>query len=224
MLLQNGPRLFSRVGATTRQELIAKDAEGIEVGPLVDRVPEKPCLLGGHVVESTRDSTLVHGSGIIDKPGQAEVQNLYDRKSFGCRRPLFFAGRDDHDVGWLDVTVEDAFSVGVIQAFGYLAEYVEEELNVGPEGLGGLYSLPEALSLEKLKDDELGPVALSTSEELHDVHVAELGQGGGLSPKSKGALQVLPLFLLVQYLQGHLMAQLVVYRLIDSTKAPFSDT
>jgi hypothetical protein len=92
------------------QELVQKHAEGIDVATRIDVELVELRLLGAHVFERADDGPKLReqcllrelGTGCLDN---AEVDHL------GHRLRIVDA---NHDVGWFDITVDDALVVGVL--------------------------------------------------------------------------------------------------------------
>jgi hypothetical protein len=89
------------------QETVENNAKGVDVASAINPMALAPGLLGAHVRGSPEDlSVHRHRDFAGGTLGQSEVQD-YGR-SVGVR----------HDVRRLDVTVDDALPMGVIEAIG----------------------------------------------------------------------------------------------------------
>jgi hypothetical protein len=99
-------------GLASAEDFIGDDGERILVAASVDAVGAD--LLGGHVEGGAEDGAG-HGHGVGDELGDAEVGDL--------QAPV----RGDEEVGGFDVAVDDALGVGVVEAFGSLAEELEDD-------------------------------------------------------------------------------------------------
>ncbi len=122
------------------EHFIKDYAERPDVRPVIHLLP--PGLLGRHVAHRPHGRPFLSDQGGSRDPGQPEVHDLG------------LALRRDHDVGALDVPVDDPFDVGFLEPFGDLSRDLQglfelERARVDP--------LPQALAFDIGHGDE-GPV------------------------------------------------------------------
>ena len=148
------------VGELAGEEFVGDDAESVDVGAGVDLVGVAGGLFGGHVGEGAKDGADfgVHGGeldvGIVGD-GETEVEDL------GMRGIVGIGGGHDEDVGGLEVAVDDAFWVGIVDGVSDLGEELEPVLE--REVVGG-----------RVFDEGLA------FDELHgEVRLNAVGSGGG---------------------------------------------
>jgi hypothetical protein len=201
-------------GRRAGQQLVEDAAQGVDVGPAVELAVLAGGLLRGHVLgrahghaaagERARAGAVL---GLVHDLGQAEVGD-----------PGLAVGRD-HDVPGLEVAVDDAPGVGVVQGPGHLLDQLQALADV--ERLAG-DDLVERVALDVVH----GVVGLALEGlELvdgHDVGVLELGGAGGLAVE---ALHLLGRGVLggEQHLHGHHPAELRVQGLVDHAVGPAAD-
>ena len=95
-------------GGLEREQLVERGAEGVDVAAVVDDHALGERLLGAHVAERAEQVAGHRHAGVLFDAGQAEVGDPE------------LAGVVDQEVGRLDVAVEDAVLVGVVEGFGGL--------------------------------------------------------------------------------------------------------
>ena len=160
--------------------LVKDGAQGEDVASSVDLVRVPAGLLRGHVGRGPHDGAALREVRLgVGGLRQAEVGDLGD------------AVRVDQDVRRLDVAVDDAVLVGVVDRLADLPHEGEDLLDgdAGREGrpaLRGGLLLPidvvaEVASLQVLHREEVAAVLLSDLVDLHDVGVLEAGGGLGLA-------------------------------------------
>ncbi len=164
------------------QQLEQDDTDGIEIGPAVDR-PAGLELLGGHVVRRA------HHVPRAGQRGGLPVQGAGDPEVHDLRR----TGRGDHDVGGLDVAVDQAPVVAGRQRV--------EDLGGEPQRLGqrqaaaaGRYEVAQGAPFDVLHHQERHP-AVGQFLLAHVVHGHHMGvhESGGrpcLAPEPLAAVGV----------------------------------
>ena len=197
-LLQNFIRALAPVRPLSGEQLVEDDAQAVDVGAGIDAVPLAAGLFRAHV--GRRAGQLGAGAEVHIAQRQAEV----------CHHgPALFV---EQDVGRLDVAVDQAAAVGVVQGFGHL----------GDEGCrfrAGGPGLPQP-GPQILAGDELGNhVAEAVGGPAHvvDGHDARVVQGRqhaglgqeGLDVGRRGDAVA------VRHLDGHVALQVVVVGLVD---------
>ena len=95
-------------GRAERQQLVERHAQRVDVGPAVDHHPPAQGLLGAHVPQRAQDVAGERQPVVAADLRQAEV---------GDPEPALGV---EQQVARLDVAVEDAAGVGVIQRLGGL--------------------------------------------------------------------------------------------------------
>ena len=102
-------------GRASLQQVVQRAAQTIDVRADIDRVAVV-ALLGGHVVERAEKLAgrrdLSFPTRIVHQPRQAQVEHLH------------LAGRREHQVGRLDVAVDQAVFMDVLQPEGRLPNYL----------------------------------------------------------------------------------------------------
>ena len=145
---------------------------------------------------------------LIHHPGDAKVHDLHG------------AVFQHHDVVGLDVPVDDAPAVGVLQALGDLQGEVEGLLPV--EDALFLHIFLQRDAVDQLHDDEVGAVGGGNVVDLHDVRVAQHGHGLALRPESAAEFLVSGEFVL-EYFDGYQPVQPMAARFIDDSHAAGAD-
>ena len=140
-------------------------------------------LLGGEVVGRAEDVLVVLlGQDVVvvvEEPGQAHVEDLHD------------AGAVDEDVARLDVAVDEADLVGVLQADRGAVDVVAGADRVERPGL--LDEVLQVGAVHVLHDEEVQVVVLVDVVGADDVRVVEGGDGAGLAVEALEARRVLGL-------------------------------
>ena len=114
-------------------------------------------------------SLLGQGVALAHHPGNAEVHHLHG------------AVFQHHHIVGLDIPVDDAPAVGVLQCLGNLHGEVKGLLPV--ENALALHVLLQGNSVDKLHDNEIGIVRGGDIVDLHDVGMAEHGNSLPLGVK-----------------------------------------
>ncbi len=123
---------------------------------------------------------------------------------------------EDHDVARLDVPVDDALGVDVLEGVGHPGQDGGGLLDVEPPFLN---ELVQTLPLQELHGDEVHPVHLAVVVDLDDVGVVHLGQDLGLPVEAAHEAGIAQEALL-GHLQGHQAARLLVLSLVDRGHPP----
>jgi hypothetical protein len=159
--------------AAAGQQEIERGAQAVDVGPDVHHVAVHR-LLGGHVVHGADRALGVPPAEVVgrvvEEAGQAEVED-FDRT-----RPV------EEQVGRLDVAVDQAGLVGVLQAEGGLADVVG-----GPHGVHRPVALDDGVqraAVNVLHDEEVQPAVAVDVVTADDVGVLELGDGPRLAAEA----------------------------------------
>ena len=162
-------------GQPARRQLVEDDAQAEEVGARVEVLAQG--LLGAHVGHRAhhdpglgprlRDLLAVERPRAVPvPPREAEVQHL----DLALRR---------HDrVRGLDVPVDDAPPVGLLEGGGHLRPDLDDPVHV--EG-AARDELPQVLALDVLHRDEVRAVLLADVVDVGDVRVAEGRRGARLA-------------------------------------------
>ena len=132
-------------------------------------------LLGGHVVDCPHHDVAA-GQLRGDEPRQPEVHQLH--------RP----GVRDEDVGRLDVAVNHAVSVGVLQSFANLAGHLQLAAQAHSCRVG--HPRREILAGEVLHGQIGLPLVLAEVVDRHDVLVRQLSGGAGFAKEPLAAFLV----------------------------------
>ena len=105
MLDGHGDGGLAVIGRAARQHFVHDDAQGVDIRPVID--PAALGLLRGDIVDRAQGLPGQRALG-GDDPGDAEVRHL-DTSIF-----------QDHDIMGLDIPVNNAAAVGVLQGLGDL--------------------------------------------------------------------------------------------------------
>ena len=158
MLDRHGHGRFSVVGRPSGHHLIHDDAQGIQVGAVV-RIAALG-LLGRNVVDGAQ-SLLGQGVALAHDPGNAEVHHL-DGAVF-----------QHHHIVGLDVPVDNAPAVGMLQTLGDLHGKMQSLLPV--QNALALHILPQGNAVDQLHHNEVGAVGGGNVVDLHNVGMAQHG-------------------------------------------------
>ena len=112
---------FGVKGCGPRQQLIQEHAQRVDVAPRVDIKAAHLSLLRAHVLRRPDELTVLGEQRLLGEPGvrrlgDPEVDDLRHRQSIV---------EGHHDVGWLDVAMDDAFLVRVLHRATHLNEEPE---------------------------------------------------------------------------------------------------
>ena len=159
------------------RHLVEQDAEGEDVGPVVERLPRH--LLGGHVGHRSHHDALARvglgrqgGVGGLARgahPGEAEVQDLH--------APVL----RHHHVGGLEVAVDDALVVSRGERLGERGGDLEDPVHREP----ALGDQPvERLTLDELHRQEVDAVRFLDRVHTDDAGMVESGERLRLAPEA----------------------------------------
>src|SRR5207248_1106003 len=131
------------------QQVVEGAAQAVDVGPVV-HVRRLQRLLGGQVVGGAQNGVGVEFPGQLfvgvgPEPGQAQVEDLDD------------AGAVHQQVAGLDVAVDQAGGVDVLQALGRLGDVVGGAPRAERAALA--HQVVQADALDVVHDDEVQAVA-----------------------------------------------------------------
>ena len=148
-------------GQAACEDLVEDDAEGVDVGAVVD-AGGVLALLGRHVVSAAhgrvRDGQLARDRGrAADDACDAEVGEL------GRAR------RVEQDVGRLEVAVDDVVLVGVLEGRADAVHQLQGVL--GRQGAVAAQVVAQAAALDELHDEVVGVALDALVEDAHDVRV-----------------------------------------------------
>ena len=150
-------RRLALEGHLPGRHLEQDDAERVDVGPLVDVLPFD--LLGGHVLGRPDEGPAVGDALGLGGAGDAEIHDP------GAALAV------DHDVGRLEVPVDDPQPVGLRQAVADLSGDRQ-----GPGRGERPHHLDDALEIvarDEFHGDEIGPLAVPEVEDPADVLVGD---------------------------------------------------
>ena len=173
MLDGHGNRGLSVIGRPPRHHFVHHNAQRVQVRPVV-RVTALG-LLRGNVVNAAQ-GFLGQGVALIHHPGDAEVHDLHG------------AVFQHHHVMRLDVPVDNAPAVGVLQALGNLQGEMQGLLPV--EDALFLHIFLQGNAVDELHDDVVRPVGGGNVIDLNDVRVAEHGHSLALRPEPAAELLI----------------------------------
>ena len=175
MLEQHGDRRLGDERPLAHEHFVQHHAQRVHVRSVIDRLARR--LLGAHVLGGADHAAGHRQVGALEQPGQAEV---------GQHHPTVIGG--EH-VAWLDVAMDHAAGMGIVETRRDLVEEVGNaavvEANVHQVGQGWTFDVLEdqvwhaALVLAEVVDGDdvrmaqVGGGARFTAEPLH-----ELGGGG----------------------------------------------
>jgi hypothetical protein len=152
----------------TGECFVEDDAEGVEVGPAIDRGALD--LLGGQVLGGTHHRAVAGEVGALRRFGDAEV---------GDQNPTVAR---QQDVGRLDVAVDEAAGVGGTEGIGHLG--ADGEYGVELEGPVLVEVGPHGGADHQLHDDGVDAVLGEGVVDRDDGGVGQPGGGDGLAPES----------------------------------------
>ena len=161
------------------QHLVEEDAEGIDVGARVDPARNHAGLLRAHVLRRSDQVALPRHEGPIALRG---VRRLRDPEVDHLRHGQAVLDAHDH-VGGLDVPVDDALAVSMLDALAHLEEQ--------PESLEGGELVAAAVigdgrSSNQLHDEVRPAMVVGSGiEDPGDVRVIHLGEGPPLGLESR---------------------------------------
>jgi hypothetical protein len=187
------------------EQLVEDDAEAVDVGTAVHAVALAAGLLRAHVGwRAGIAGALAH---VLFPQGQAEVGHV---------RP---AGRVQQDVAGLDVAVDDALAVGVVQRLGDRGCQFRGHGRRGPV----VADQPgEGAALDEPGHDEAGIFGGAAGVvDGDDVRVVEPGGGAGLGEVDVGVLGAADQPA-VRHLDGHAALELVVVGQVDAAEPAFT--
>ena len=156
---------------TPGEALVEHERQRVEVGAPVEALAAN--LLGREVLGGAHHH-VVAGEVVAggEALGDAEVGQQHAT-----------VGRDE-DVAGLDVAVDEAGAVGLVEGAGDGGADVDRQL--GPEPLLGVEQLAQALAVDELHHDRLAAVVDEDVVDADDVGVAEPGDGDRLAAEALG--------------------------------------
>ena len=172
-------------GGLPGDQLVEHDAEREEIGAMVELEPER--LLGAHVARraehlaelGARRGALGARAVRLGHAGDAEIEDLGG--------PAAIA---EHDVRRLDVAVDDAEPVGIIERAGDLGADPGDGLERHPARLAQM--LVERDAVEQFHGDIGKAVRLADVVDGDDVGVRERAGGPGLAQEAADQADILP--------------------------------
>ena len=198
--------LPARTGLTPARRLVEDEPERVEVAALVDALARR--LLRGHVGERAHDVARARERLVAGEVGDAEVGQL--GRAVGRARAV-----GDHHVLRLDVAVDDAALVGVLERVG---EREPDPQHVAVGDLAGGLELRQRAAAHELGDEEARAVLLAGVEDGDDPGVVEAGDGVGLA-----AGAVVGAAVGGDRLDRHGAPEALVARLVDRAEAARAD-
>ena len=194
------------IGQGAGEHLIEHDAERIEVAAGVRLEPLG--LLGGDIVHGADGRIGPAAAVFVLEGGDAEVCHLGDAVAV------------DHDVLGLDIAVDDAVLVRVLEGLRDLGGE-KQRLRRGEPALA-VDILLERDALDELHDDILHRERMAHIVHRDDVRVAEHGDGLRLGLELRLELGIGE-NLLAQHLDGDIAVETVIERFIDNGHAAGAD-
>ena len=178
VLVHDGGGVVAGEGHPAGDHVVEGGAEAVDVGPAVD-VDLAADLLGGDVVRRAVGLALLAlgGLDIGRLAGQTHIGQLHD------------ALRVDHDVLGLDVAVDQAVGVGVLEGVADLDDDLEGLLLAENLAVGEVVG--DGLALDVLHDEVVVAARLADVDGLDDVGVVELAGGLAFLVEPLDVLRVL---------------------------------
>ena len=182
-------RGFPVKGGPAGGHLVHDHPQGIQVGAIV-RIAALG-LLRGDIVHGAQ-GLLGQGVALGHDPGDAEVHDLHA------------AVLEHHHIVGLDVPVDDAPAVGVLQALGDLEGEMQGLLPV--ENPLDLHILLQGDAVDQLHHNIVGGIGGGDIKHLNDVGMAEHGDGLALRPEAAAEVLIAGI-LVLQDLDRHKTVQ-----------------
>ncbi len=191
--------------AAAGEHLVEHDAERPDVGAPVDRFRSR--LLRRHIGDRAERCSGLRDARAIEREREAEIHDLGP------------SARRDHDVGGLDVAVDHALLVGLLEARRDLERDFDRLVYLErPRGERFL----EAPSLDERHRDERRALGLSDLMDGADIRVVESRRGAGLLDETGFRFRV-ALELGGKELQGDDAAEARILGLVDHAHAALAD-
>jgi hypothetical protein len=158
------------------EHLVEHDTEREQVGALVHGVPVR--LFGRHVQHGA-DECAGQGGALASAGGTDNAVDIVESEQLGDAeiQHLHQAARGHHQVGALDVAVDDAAPVRLVQSLGDLQRHLDGHV-------AGTPALRQAsgqqLALHQFHDDEGRALVLADVVHRGDVGRGQRGSGAGL--------------------------------------------
>ena len=190
-------------GRLAGQHLVQGRAQAVDIRAAVDPLMLAAHLLGGHVVDGAHGLPMLGEFGGIQAPGQPEIQ---DRRF----EAVLLAGH--HDVGRLQIPMDQAHAVGGVDGFGHGFQHLDL-LHAG-EVLGGGF---EGLPLDELHGDVALPLPFAHLVDAADVGVFDHGLMLGFHHEAGHQVG----FVAPQELEGHHPFQARIVGLEHAAHAAF---
>ncbi len=166
---QHRPGVAEIEGRGAGGDLVQDAAEGVEVAAVVDLAARD--LLGRHVVRGAHGHAAAGELGgeadVVGEAGDAEVADLHG------------AVGEPHDVGGLQVAVDDALVMGVAKGRGHLLRDVDDHVHGQRSGVVVLQELAEVAAFEELHDEVEGTAGGAVVAEVVDDGDAPVLEGRG---------------------------------------------
>ena len=207
VLIRDGQGRLAGEGRLAGQQLVDHHPQRVEVRTGVGRLAVD--LFGRQVLDGARHRAFgLADVGVGEGVSQSEVGNLHR------------AIRGDQDVLGLDVAVDDAVAVGMVQGCQHLEGDLGHLGRLQPAVLQ--QHRPEVRPPDELHDHEIRAVGGAPVVHVDDVGVVQHGGGPGLPAE---AIDEAPVAgeLLMQHLEGHFSRQHSVVSAVDLTHAAGGD-
>ena len=143
--------MSARNGGAGGQQLVEDRTQSIDVGRRPQPFSQAAGLLGGHVAGRSHDRAAQRDRAILAGPlGQAKVSDI--RASLAI----------EQDVGWLQVAMEEAAFVGVLDRAGDGRHQASGRLGVvpGPRSFLRLDLMRQALSFDQFHAEDRGSLEI----------------------------------------------------------------